>query len=72
MTCVVIPFASVKTSRTFPISSQRQLQEEPESDGKPMTHEELADRAPTKVFRDFADTPGVKIRIKHDNGAEVS
>jgi hypothetical protein len=37
-----------------------------------MTHEGLAERASTNVFRDFADTPGVEIRIKHDNGAEVS
>ena len=37
-----------------------------------MTHEELAERAPSKFFRDLADTLGVEIRIKHDNGAEVS
>lgn len=38
----------------------------------PMTHEELAERALSKVFRDLADTPGVEIRVKRDNGAEVS
>ncbi len=38
----------------------------------PMTHEELAERALSKVFRDLADTRGVEIRVKRDNGAEVS
>jgi len=37
-----------------------------------MTHEELAERAPSKVFRDLADTPGVVIRVKLDHGAVVS
>ena len=39
---------------------------------KPMTHKELAERAPSKVFRDLADTPGVEIRVKRNHGAVVS
>jgi len=72
MTCVVSTIrirrdiANVSDLLTTVISGK------PESDGKPMTHEGVAERASTNVFRDFADTPGVEIRIKHDNGAEVS
>jgi hypothetical protein len=37
-----------------------------------MTHKELAERVPSKVFRDLADTPGIEIRVKRDHGAVVS
>jgi hypothetical protein len=37
-----------------------------------MTHKELAERAPSKVFRDLAETPGILIRVKRDHGAVVS
>jgi hypothetical protein len=37
-----------------------------------MTHKEFAERVPSKVFRDLADTPGIEIRVKRDHGAVVS
>jgi phosphatidylserine/phosphatidylglycerophosphate/cardiolipin synthase-like enzyme len=32
---------------------------------------QLAEREPAKVFRDLAETPGVEIRIKHENSDPV-
>jgi phosphatidylserine/phosphatidylglycerophosphate/cardiolipin synthase-like enzyme len=31
----------------------------------------LAERAPTKVFRELAETPGVEIRTKHKSAAPM-
>jgi phosphatidylserine/phosphatidylglycerophosphate/cardiolipin synthase-like enzyme len=32
---------------------------------------QLAEREPAKVFNDLAETPGVEIRIKHENSAPM-
>jgi phosphatidylserine/phosphatidylglycerophosphate/cardiolipin synthase-like enzyme len=32
---------------------------------------QLAEREPSKVFQDLAETPGVEIRTKHDHGAPM-
>jgi hypothetical protein len=32
---------------------------------------QFAEREPTRVFQDLAQTPGVEIRIKHSHGAPM-